>query len=165
MTKYANLGKYLQQQQNSFVRMTFREVEGVIGCTLPRSSRYPAWWSNNPSNNVMTKVWLDAGFKTEQVDISGRKLVFRRVGPQQPSTQGLSPQQDARVLSAQTKASMRDQLHQVTAKTMDTSVQVDTPTAALLFHPAYGAMKGLVQIAPGVDLTEPADPNWGKVYE
>ena len=26
------------------------------------------------------------------------------------------------------------------------------------FHPAYGAMKGLVRIMPGVDITQPADP-------
>ncbi len=25
-----------------------------------------------------------------------------------------------------------------------------------------GAMKGLVRVAPGVDLTKPANPNWGK---
>jgi hypothetical protein len=30
----------------------------------------------------MTKVWIEAGFKSEQVDLEGRKLVFRRVrGP------------------------------------------------------------------------------------
>jgi hypothetical protein len=28
----------------------------------------------------MTKVWLEAGFETEQVDMAARKLVFRRVG-------------------------------------------------------------------------------------
>ncbi len=27
-------------------------------------------------------------------------------------------------------------------------------------HPLIGSMKGMVQIAPGVDLTEPADPEW-----
>jgi hypothetical protein len=32
-------------------------------------------------------------------------------------------------------------------------------------HPMYGAMKGLVQIMPGVDLTEPADPSWGDVWD
>jgi hypothetical protein len=32
-------------------------------------------------------------------------------------------------------------------------------------HPAFGAMKGTVTIPAGVDLTEPADPDWGKVYE
>jgi len=27
-------------------------------------------------------------------------------------------------------------------------------------HPAYGAMKGLIRIMPGVDITQPADPEW-----
>jgi hypothetical protein len=27
-------------------------------------------------------------------------------------------------------------------------------------HPAFGAMKGLLRVAPGVDLTQPADPEW-----
>jgi hypothetical protein len=32
-------------------------------------------------------------------------------------------------------------------------------------HPLFGALKGFVRIPAGVDLTEPADPDWGKVYE
>ena len=28
-------------------------------------------------------------------------------------------------------------------------------------HPLFGALKGLVRIAPGTDLTQPADPEWG----
>lgn len=32
-------------------------------------------------------------------------------------------------------------------------------------HPAWGAMKGTFTLLPDVDLTEPADPDWGKVYE
>jgi len=32
-------------------------------------------------------------------------------------------------------------------------------------HPLFGALKGFTHIPPGVDLTEPADPDWGKVYE
>jgi hypothetical protein len=32
-------------------------------------------------------------------------------------------------------------------------------------HPLFGALKGTITIAPGVDLTEPADPEWGKVYD
>ena len=26
------------------------------------------------------------------------------------------------------------------------------------FHPAWGAMKGLMRVVPGTDLTQPADP-------
>jgi len=29
----------------------------------------------------------------------------------------------------------------------------------------FGALKGTVRVAPGTDLTEPADPEWGKVYD
>jgi hypothetical protein len=29
-------------------------------------------------------------------------------------------------------------------------------------HPLFGFMKGTVRVAPGVDLTEPADPEWGE---
>jgi hypothetical protein len=32
-------------------------------------------------------------------------------------------------------------------------------------HPLFGALKGSTFIPPGVDLTEPADPDWGEVYE
>jgi hypothetical protein len=130
MGKYVSLGEYLRAQKNASVPMTFAEVERVIGHKLPRSSRYPAWWSNNPSNNVMTKVWLEAGFKTEQVDIEGRKLVFRRVK---------------------------------TSSEIPAPKSKSAPKSGL--PPFYGALKGLIQIAPGVDLMEPADPDWGKVYD
>ncbi|MCF8504720.1 MAG: hypothetical protein K9G59_07380 [Caulobacter sp.] len=59
--------------------MTFAEIERVTGHALPASKQYPAWWSNNPANNVMTRAWLAAGFQTERVDIGGERLVFRRV--------------------------------------------------------------------------------------
>jgi hypothetical protein len=32
-------------------------------------------------------------------------------------------------------------------------------------HPMFGALKGLVRVAPGTDLTDPADPYWGGVRE
>jgi hypothetical protein len=32
-------------------------------------------------------------------------------------------------------------------------------------HPLRGALKDITFILPGVDLTEPADPDWGKVCE
>jgi len=38
----------------------------------------------------------------------------------------------------------------------------DTHLAKECRHPAFGALKGLIHIAPGVDLTAPADPEWGE---
>jgi hypothetical protein len=79
MSKYAALGDFLKHQRRDLVPMTFREIEKITGSKLPASSRYRAWWSNNDFNSVLTKVWLNAGFKSEQVDMKARKLVFRRV--------------------------------------------------------------------------------------
>lgn len=129
MGKYDRLGEFLKSQRAREVPMSFAEIERVIGGKLPPSSpQYPAWWSNNPTNNVMTKVWLAAGFRTEQVDTKARRVVFRRID-QKPSE---APLQRVR------KAGR---------------------------HPLFGALKGLIRVPQGVDLTEPADPDWGKVYE
>ncbi|MEX0853950.1 MAG: hypothetical protein WD036_11810 [Bauldia sp.] len=95
---------------------------------------YPAWWSNNASNNVMTRAWLAAGFKTEQVDIEGRKLVFRRVAPS-GIVDGASGFAEA------------------------PAPELKLPRR----HPAFGWMKGTVTIAPGTDLTAPADPDWADI--
>jgi hypothetical protein len=61
------------------VSIKFAEIEKIIGSKLPASARYRAWWSNNDFNSVLTKVWIEAGFKSEQVDMARHKLVFRRV--------------------------------------------------------------------------------------
>jgi hypothetical protein len=87
MSKYAPLGDYLKRQGKEHVSMTFSDVEKITGTKLPPSAiKYRPWWSNNPKNSVMTKVWLDAGFQTEQVDMAARKLVFRRVQNSRGST-------------------------------------------------------------------------------
>ncbi len=130
MGKYSRLGDFLKAQRAKEVPLSFAEIERIIGGKLPPNSpQYPAWWSNNPSNNVMTKVWLSAGFRTEQVDVKSRKVVFRRV----------------------------EQMH--------SEPSPPAPAKKGGRHPLFGALKGLVRIAPGVDLTEPADPEWSKVYE
>ena len=124
MSKYSPLGAYLRQQRHDFVPMKFAEIEKIIGGKLPASARYRAWWSNNDFNSVLTKVWLEAGFKSEQVDMAKHKLVFRRV--RQPQAAGGTAPAAG-----------------------DKSV-----------HPAYGAMRGLIRVLPGTDLTQPADPEW-----
>lgn len=79
MSKYEPLQSFLKHQGRDYVPMTFAEIERVLNGKLPPSKSHRAWWSNNPSNNVMTKEWLAAGYETESVDIAGEKLVFRRV--------------------------------------------------------------------------------------
>lgn len=80
MSTYAKLADVLAARAGSSWKVSFSELERLIAAKLPASAfKYPAWWSNNPSNNAMTKIWLKAGWRTEQVDIPGRTVVFRRV--------------------------------------------------------------------------------------
>ncbi len=129
MGKYSPLSDYLRAHDQNEVPMTFAQIERIIGSKLPNSHRYRAWWSNNEFNSVMTKAWLEAGFRSEQVDIERRKLVFRKIAPNG--------------LRANAEANKRPAISRR--------------------HPLFGAMKGLITLAPGTDLTAPADPEWGEV--
>lgn len=40
-----------------------------------------------------------------------------------------------------------------------------SPSKAVRRSPLFGSMKGTTIIMPGVDLTKPADPEWGRVYD
>ena len=142
MSKYSALGSYLSKQFGSEIPMTFAQIEKVTGVKLPpKAQHHRAWWSNNPSNNVMTKVWLDAGFQTEQVDMASRKLVFKR------KDRGAgSPPSD-------------------TAGGMSEESREFTPPENVTRHPALGAMKGSFTIEPGYDLTKPVytDEEWEEI--
>lgn len=125
MGKYAGLREFLRKQPADEVQITFDRIEKITGAKLPPSAKlYRAWWSNNERNSVMTREWLAAGFRSEQVDMDGRKLVFRRVRQRRvPGVQGTHATVPSR-------------------------------------HPLFGCLKGTVRVAPGIDLTEPADPEW-----
>lgn len=129
MGKYDPLKSFLEAHPGAQVPMCFAEIERLLGFKLPKSKQYPAWWSNSPTNNVMTKVWLEAGFMTEQVDTAAERLVFRRVENTANAGRGSPPV-------------MRGGR-----------------------YPGFGALKGTVKFAEGFDPTEPADPEWGKLYE
>lgn len=138
MSKYDPLGHFLAASRFNEVPMTFAEIERVLGFPLPeKSKQIRAWWSNNADNSVLTKVWLEAGFRSEQVDMEGQKLVFRRTTPTNRLTE-----QGARF-----------------------SEPSETESKQPRRHPAFGALKDVTWIAPGVDLTEPADPEWADLLE
>jgi hypothetical protein len=130
--KYEPLGTFLRNQRAQEVPLTFSEIEKITGAKLPpKAQHHRAWWSNNSSNNVMTKVWLEAGYESARVDMSARKLVFRRVAKAGEGSGGLTKPYatgDGR-------------------------------------HPIRGALRDITFVPPGVDLTEPADPEWADLLD
>jgi hypothetical protein len=169
MARYADyevLGRYLAAQEKISIPMTFAEVARVIGRKLPNSAKYPAWWSNDPSNNPMTRVWLKAGFKTEQVDTAKQRLVFRRVRPDHLSggEARLRATGDEHIQAAGKKSSDQPVVSGFgdVARSYEAREPTSSGSVPRCRHPLYGALKGYIRIMPGVDLTEPADPEWGE---
>jgi hypothetical protein len=76
MSKYEPLTTFLKHTSGRSLRLTFAEIENILGFPLPASKKYPAWWSNSATNNTMTQAWLAAGYKTEQIDVAGEKVTF-----------------------------------------------------------------------------------------
>lgn len=160
MSKYSIFGEYLGKRPEKQIELSFEQIEEILGFRLPPTAyKQRAWWSNNTRNSVMTKVWRKAGFRSEDVDMAKKRLVFRRVPPPPPQTpaepQGVSILDRLRRKSAPTGMADSARPYLGSAKKA-----ADTPPRCR--HPLYGALKGYIRIMPGVDLTEPADPEWGE---
>jgi hypothetical protein len=80
MGKYEPLEKLLKSRRAGRWRVAFRELEALLGFKLPQSAfKYPAWWSNDDTGHSHAKAWLDAGWRTEEVDLAERRLTFARI--------------------------------------------------------------------------------------
>ena len=78
MSKYDPLEARLRDSGQEVVLMTFGEIKkDVIGELPPSAFEHRQWWSNNWSHS-QARAWLGAGYRTENVDMEGGKLVFRK---------------------------------------------------------------------------------------
>lgn len=119
MSRYEPLTQFLQNQPGREVRLSFAQIEQIVGFKLPAAAQQErAWWSNAPAG-AEDKAWLAAGFRSEEVDLHAGELTFRRDDP--------VAEQGEYVRSSR--------------------------------HPIFGWARGMITVAPGVDLTEPADPD------
>lgn len=76
MGKYDPLRDHLASRPGDQARMTFAEVEELVG-PLPASARnHRAWWGND--NKVEAVAWRAAGWHVESVNQASRHVVFAR---------------------------------------------------------------------------------------
>ncbi|OEO32946.1 hypothetical protein VW23_009030 [Devosia insulae DS-56] len=138
MAKYDALLNLLEEATGE-VELTFEQIEQTLGFDLPVSARrYPAWWSNSGGTHVQASAWMDAGYRTADVNVgAGRVRFVPHLGS------GFGEMKQAKFEPEAPKT------------------QEKGPSG---HHPAYGALKGLITIPADVDLAQPAYEDWKSLY-
>jgi hypothetical protein len=83
--KYEALTSYLRFRAafTSTVKLSFAQIDGIIGDNLPITAyRSEKWWENHPSN-AHAKAWLNAGWEVKEVNLKEAYVVFQKVKAQQ----------------------------------------------------------------------------------
>jgi hypothetical protein len=79
MSKYESLPQFLDSTAETTKRLSFVEIERILGFKLPSSAYdHDAWWSNNATGHSHARAWLQAGWHTENVDRKARNVTFQR---------------------------------------------------------------------------------------
>ena len=81
MSKYDPLLHYLTASTSPHLKLSFREIEKILGIQLPPSARrYNAWWSNELNGrHVQAASWLNASYATEDLDLGSETVWFRQI--------------------------------------------------------------------------------------
>ena len=77
-TKYEPLQDYLQNlpSNKTSIRMSFADIEDIIGASLPRSAHlHRPWWANqrDSKGRPQAHAWLSAGFKVTNVQQTSKR--------------------------------------------------------------------------------------------
>jgi hypothetical protein len=91
--KYDPLHNHLDGASRVLVRLTFAEIERVLGDELPPSARkHQAWWANESRGGTHShaRSWLDAGYRTQNLDLNAQTVEFIG-GRANRSASGISP--------------------------------------------------------------------------
>ena len=75
MGKYRKLQDHLAASAGP-VRMTFEEIERLVGPLPGSARRYAAWWANTRTNRSQSRAWLNVGYVARRVDLRAGAVDF-----------------------------------------------------------------------------------------
>lgn len=81
MAKYDSLRRFLAAHSETVVRVSFEQLDAMVG-GLPKSARtYRVWWDNGSTErHPQARAWIEAGFVVETVDLERGAVRFARRG-------------------------------------------------------------------------------------
>ena len=110
MSKYDRLAEHLSGlARETSHTLSFDRIEAILGFRLPKSAReYQAWWANQVGEgHVQSNAWLDKGWHTELLSLTGKQVTFKPVatprapkGARKSSRAGLSIDEAKRAVAA-----------------------------------------------------------------
>jgi hypothetical protein len=82
MGRYDPLREFLSATTEPSLRLTFAQIETILGDSLPASAReHQAWWANElAGTHSHARSWLDAGYRTQHLDLNAQTVEFARAG-------------------------------------------------------------------------------------
>ena len=76
---YFKLSNYLIRKDQDLIRLSFQQIENILGTSLPPSAyEHRAWWANSLSHSHARHGWLKEGYETSMVDLDAREVSFVR---------------------------------------------------------------------------------------
>ena len=77
--KYIGLTHYLEKSNKNELTLSFKQIESITGFTLPQSAYvHREFWSNTTSHSIAFG-WMNAGYKTTNVDINNEHVTFSTI--------------------------------------------------------------------------------------
>jgi hypothetical protein len=79
MDNFDRLTQYLQQYPNDQKRLSFREIEQILGEELPAGAyENLEWWDDTTTiTSPQANAWLAAGWRVSSVDLTDCWVKFR----------------------------------------------------------------------------------------
>lgn len=78
--KYGPLYDYLADHELDRVRLSFAELEVVLGAPVPDSARnWRQWWTNSEESHPHARSWLRAGYEVASLSLPDELVVFERL--------------------------------------------------------------------------------------
>ena len=77
-SKYKPLAEYLFEKNEKRVSLTYREIESILGCKLPKTaySYPPSFWANTETHSY-SSAWMKIGYKA-RIKIAEKTVIFEK---------------------------------------------------------------------------------------